>query len=128
MNLHGIVSAAVATVNPRRLGQIFISTGATQVNSGKRTPTYADPITLPMQVQALETRDLQQLDGLNKSGSTHKIYVSGSLQGLVRVNNSGGDLIKLLTGENAGRTFLVTAVLEDWPDWTCVSVTLQNDP
>ena len=126
MNLRGVIAPYTGKINPRILGQIFISQGATTQPNAKRIPNYADPITLLMQVQALQIRDLTQLDGLNMSGSTHKIYVNGYLSALVRADNKGGDLIKPLAGIHVGRTFLTTSVLEDWPDWSCVSVTLQN--
>ena len=126
MNLHGMAARYVGSVNPLVEGQVFINTGWTGELNTKRVPTYADPITKLMQIQALETSDLEHNDALNKSGSTHKIYISGDLQGVMRANKSGGDKITMTTGTLAGFSFLVTSVLEGWPDWTCVSVTLQN--
>lgn len=126
MNLHSIVQGGIGAVNPYRMGTIQLSIGSATIKSGKRTPEYSPPITSKMQVQALTTKDIAHLDALNVAGSTHTIYVSGRLEGLIRSENKGGDLIVLLTGNLAGRVWLVTAVLEDWPDWTKVSVTLQN--
>ncbi|MES2866502.1 MAG: hypothetical protein V4703_07040 [Actinomycetota bacterium] len=81
-----------------------------------------DPITVPMQVQALEQRDLLHLDSLNIQGCTHKLYMTGRLQGLVRASRDNGDLVTLANGDR----YLVTAILEGWPDWTCAAVTLQR--
>jgi hypothetical protein len=78
-----------------------------------------------MQVQPLGWRDLQQLDGLNLQGTRRKIYIHGEIDGIVRSENKGGDLIVVASGVNVG-TWLVAQVLEAWPDWCCVAVTLQN--
>jgi hypothetical protein len=126
MNLRSIANGATQSVNPNVRGMLYRSVAATAQPSGHRTPAFADPITLPMQVQMLTTREAAQLDGVNKAGSTFKIYMNGQVQGLNRATKSGGDKIQLLSGKYAGLTFLTTSVMEEWPAWTCVSATLQN--
>ena len=77
------------------------------------------------QVQPMTWRDLQQTDGLNLQGTRYTIYVNGRVEGLVRPENRGGDLITLPDG----RLFLVAQVLEGWSataGWTSVAATLQN--
>jgi hypothetical protein len=64
------------------------------------------------------------MDSLNLQGDFQAIYINGHVAGLVRPNNKGGDLITLQDGRN----YLVTTVLEDWPDWCKVAVTQQNNP
>lgn len=123
INLHGVASRAVGRINPNTYGIIQPSAGSyTTDDAGKRTPTYGPPQRVPMQVQSLETRDLQYLDGLAIQGSTHKIYMTGRLLGIIRATNSGGDLVVL----DDGQTYKVTAVLEQWPLWVCAAVTLQR--
>lgn len=73
------------------------------------------------QVQDLSQKDLRQLDALNIQGSQKSVYIAGSLSGLIRKDGKGGDLVVLSDG-----TWLVTAVLEAWPDWCKASITLQN--
>lgn len=131
MNLHAIVSSAISAVNPFILGNVQVSDGHTTGDDGVRTPKYKPVVQLPMQVQQLSVRDIQHLDGLNISGSSHKVYVQGRVTGLVRVENKGGDIITFPIGAPGstwpfGTTWYVTAVLEQWPDWCCVAVTLQN--
>jgi hypothetical protein len=127
MNLHGIVRGAVGTVNPETTGTWTPSlTGPgsyTTAPDGTLMPRYAAPITVPMQVQALEQRDLMHLDSLNIQGCTHKLYMTGQLRGLVRAAQDNGDLITLANGQQ----YKVTAILEGWPDWTCSAVTLQRN-
>lgn len=125
MNLHGLVSGAIAAVNPFVPCTIQASTGYTTDAAGKRVPTYAAPFTIPGQVQALTFKDLTQLDGLNLNGTRRAIYFNGRVDAIVRVDNKGGDLITIADGVNAG-VWLVALVLEQWPDWVKVAVTLQD--
>lgn len=126
MNLHSIVRNVVGAVNPQVPCTVQHSTGSETGPSGKRTPNYGPPVTMLAQVQALTTRDLMQLDSLNISGSTHKIYLSDPINGVVRSSRKGGDLITLNDRVHGTQTYLVTACMEEWPDWTAVTATLQS--
>lgn len=123
MNLHGIVASAVGTVNPPQAAVLRISTGYTTAPDGDRTPTYAPDQTVQAQIQDLSQRDIFHLEGLNIQGSEKIMYLNGELSGLVRATNKGGDLVIL---NNGTEFWLVTAVLEQWPDWCKVAVTMQN--
>jgi hypothetical protein len=126
MNLHQIVSGAVGSVNPMLQAFVRVSTGATIAADGKRTPTYARAVFVPAQIQPLSTGDIRQLDSLNIQGVEKAIYLNGHVDGLVREQNKGGDLIVLQNGTNAG-AYLVSVVLEAWPDWTKCGVVMQSD-
>ncbi len=126
MNLHGIVRNVVGAVNPQVPCTVQHSTGSETSPDGKRVPAYGVPVPLMAQVQALTTRDLMQLNGLNIQGSTHKIYLSDPINGIVRSTRKGGDLITLNDAVHGVQTYLVTAVTEEWPDWTAVTATLQS--
>ena len=132
MNLHAIVRGAITTVNPDYLGTWRKSTGFTQDPTGRPIPSYADTPNFPMQVQAISGRDLVHTDFLSQQGVKRTVYCFGNVQGVVRPDVQGGDL--LLFPENRGgaaRTWLVTHVLETWtPDaagWCRVGVVLQTD-
>jgi hypothetical protein len=77
---------------------------------------------VPAQIQSLTFRDLQQIDGLNLQGNRNGIYFYGQIDGIVRPDNKGGDLITFPDGS----IWLVAMVLEDWPDWCKVAATRQN--
>lgn len=127
MNLHAVVAPIIAAVNPNIVGQYQASTGYTTGANGRQVPVYAAAIDVTIQVQALTTRDLRQLDGLNLQGSDQAIYCYGTVNGVSRPQIKGGDLFTYGTG-SAARTALVTAVLEDWSltaGWCKVAVTLQ---
>lgn len=122
MDLHRIAAGAIRAVNPMQNCVVQVSTGYTVNAANKQVPAYAAPITIPGQVQPLTFKDIQQLDGLNIQGSQRAIYFDQQIDGIVRSDRKGGDLITTPDG----KVWLVTLVLEAWPDWTKVAVTLQN--
>lgn len=126
MDLHGIVKGSVGAVNPFILATVRVSTGYETGADGSQTPKYDTYDAVPIQFQAMSYRDLAQIDGLNLNGTRRKIYVSGELDATVRSKMKGGDLIDVAGGANAG-VWLVAVVLEQWPDWCSVAVTLQED-
>lgn len=123
MNLHQIVSGAIGTVNPFVPLAIQISSGFTQAADYTQVPTYEPAFPEFGQVQALTYTDLMKLDALNIQGIRRAIYINGKLDSLVRVDRKGGDLITM----SDGTIWLVAHVLEYWPDWVKVAVTLQNE-
>ena len=120
MNLHGIVSAAIGAVNPFIPATLQVSTGSTTAADGSRTPTYADPVTVSIQVQALSYGELQQLEGLNIQGDARAVYLAGSADGVSRPDGKGGDLLTF-----NGERWLVSQALETWPDWCKLLVVRQ---
>ncbi len=121
MNLHAIASQATAAVNPLTAITVLQSTGYTKSGDGTQVPTYTSG-TVSGSVQALSGKDLQKLEGLNVQGVSQKAYLSGDFEGIFRVLGKGGDLLKF-----GGQTYLVVAVLERWPDWVCVALSMQLD-
>ena len=121
MNLHGIVSGIISTVNPMITATLEQSTGYTTSDDGTQVPSYAAPVRASVQVQALSSDELRLVEGLNQQGNKQAVYLNGNWQGLVRPDRRGGDLLKI-----NGDTYLVLTVLENWPDWTKLAVVLQN--
>ena len=122
MNLHGIASAAISAVNPMIPVTIKSSTGYTTGADGAQTPTYTTT-TASGQRQALTGGDIARMNALNIQGVNEKLYLPGNYEGIFRVLGKGGDLISF-----NGQTYLVTAMLERWPDWCCLGLTLQVTP
>ncbi|MBI1213625.1 MAG: hypothetical protein GC190_19375 [Alphaproteobacteria bacterium] len=121
MNLHDAVSGAISAVNPPETVSWVQSTGYTIAPTGKQVPQYADPVDLSAQVQPLSTKDLRQIEGLNLQGTLCKAYFYGEIDAIIRGASKGGDLIT----RPDGTRWLVTTVLEQWPDWCAVVLTLQ---
>ena len=129
MNLHQIVSGAISAINPPTQLSIQTSTGYLIGPDGKRTPTYNDAVTVPGDVQALDAGEVQHLDALNIQGRRMAFYINGNIDGLIRVNSQGGDLITIVGGNNqqlAGTIWLVAVVLEYWDSWCKVAAVLQD--
>lgn len=125
MNLHGIAAGVVGAVNPQIPLCILVSNGYTEVAGGERVPQYCSPVNVVGQVQPLQYSDIMQMDALNIQGTRRSIYINGRVDGLIRVSNKGGDLIKIDAGVNRG-TWLVALIAEQWPDWCRALVTLQD--
>ena len=122
MDLRGIANGVSSTVNPNQTVRVSRSTGYTIGAGRKQVPSYATPVEGPGQVQALDGKDLQQLDGLNIQGTIRAIYLRGALAGVIRPDGTGGDLVETADGQ----TWLVVKVLESWPTWTKAAIVLQG--
>lgn len=130
MNLHGIVSGVIGTVNPFVPVTLQQSAGTYDTAlDGSRTPHYnASPQSV--QVQALSAKEIQHLDGLNIQGVLRKAYLNGDWRGVYRATNQGGDLMQFaaVAGVPAslqGTTWKVVQVFETWPDWCALAIQLQ---
>lgn len=127
MNLRALVNRYTQVTNPNIQIQWVQSNGYTTNAAGKRTPQTLT-LTVDAQVQALSATDLQHTDGLNITGVMRSVYLYGSAAGVVRVDQLGGDILVFpeVPG-SCNRNWLVTQVVETWPDWCHVIVTLQDD-
>lgn len=120
LNLHQIASIAISIVNPNVDGVIRQSAGYTTGADGTRSPSYTDlPVT--MQVQSASNEELRQMEGLNLQGSKSVVYLYGDWSGLVRHDKQGGDLLVY-----GNQVWLIVTVLENWPTWSKIAITLQN--
>lgn len=123
MDLHGIASGAIGAINPFVIVQYVQSTGSITNADGSRTPGYAAPVSMSVQVQELSFKELQQVQNLNLQGIMRSIYLEGAAYGVYRGAGTGGDKFVI-----SGQTWLVVAVPELWPDWCKVIVQLQVNP
>jgi len=132
MNLRGIANRSTQRINPNLPAQAKASTGYTTGASGKRVPSYADPVNITVQIQALGKKEIEHLDALNISGTETAAYVDMQLSAVDRVTQSGGDLIVIgsattIPVQLRNTTWIVTAVLEGWTvsGWCKVGLTRQ---
>jgi hypothetical protein len=132
MNLHGIVRGAIGSVNPDITAQFQASTGPSAPDAaGNITPTYAAAVPVRCQVQPLSRGDLRQVESLNLQGVFRTIFMFGNTQGVVRVNQQGGDLLTFPQFQGQGAsTWLIVSVDGPWNvedgGWTKVIVCLQS--
>jgi|SRR5215472_13566704 len=123
MNLHALAGPVVAAVNPTTLLAVLVSNGYTTSSDGTQVPQYApQSVNVPGQLQSLTFNDIQQIDSLSIQGVKRAIYLYGKVDGLIRKDKKGGDLITTPDGN----VWKVVLVLEYWPDWCKVAVTLQD--
>lgn len=120
MDLRGIANNVSNSVNGNIPVTVLRSTGYTIGAGRKQVPTYAAPVSGFGQMQALDAKDLQQLDGLNIQGKIKAVYLYGELAGVIRPDQTGGDIVQI-----DGKDWLVVKVLEGWSTWTKVACTLQ---
>jgi hypothetical protein len=131
LNLHAAVRPAINAVNPDQTIQWRRSTGYTIGAGLKQEPTYAADEPVQGNVQSLTWTDLQHRDMQNIQGVARAVYLFGNVQGVVRPDSKGADL--LVFPQNRGGTpqlWLVAAVLEtatpDAMGWCKVGVVLQD--
>jgi len=124
MNLHQMVSGVTGAINPFIPVVVSVSSGYTTGANGKQLSSYTTTNTTG-QVQALTAKDLHIAgisleSNVNQQKVQQKIYLNGNFEGVFRVLGKGGDLISF-----NGETYLVVAVLERWPDWCSLAITMQ---
>mgnify|MGYP000848163669 CR=1 FL=1 len=124
MDIFGLVDAAASSVNPNEIVQVKAASGYTVGSGQRQTPTYADPVEGPAQVQALDGVDLRQVEALNIQGDIKAVYLRGALAGIVRKEGRGGDLV--LRGAAFSDVWLVVKILESWPGWTKAAIVRQT--
>ncbi|MDE2426354.1 MAG: hypothetical protein KGO96_10665 [Elusimicrobia bacterium] len=104
-----------------------MSDGYQTVNNRQR-PKYLPAVAVRAQFQAMQYRDIMQVQGLNLQGTRRAVYLSGDVEGLLRASSRGGDLIT----RRDGTCWLVAMVLEVYSEngsnarWVKVAVTQQN--
>jgi hypothetical protein len=122
MNLHQLVRGAIGGINPDIPVTVLPSAGAEENDAGRVVPAYGTPISTTGQKQPLTGRDIERFQQQNIQGVTCKMHLNGNFEGLFRVLGKGGDLLQF-----GGQKYLVASVIERWPDWCCVALTLQLD-
>lgn len=125
MNLHGLVRGAIPLVNPDSSVTVKASAGFTTLPNGKKVPNYTTIPGVSCQVQPIDAGEIKHLDALNIQGVLKGFWFYGSIQGLNRPLQKGGDLITL----GDGTEWLVVHVFEDWSmtaGWSHVAGQLQN--
>lgn len=121
MNIRGAANSITRRINPNIDVVVKISSGYTidpltrrQIPAYTNTPAKAN-------IQALDGKDLKQLDGLNISGTIRAAYLYGSVSSVVRPDEKGGDVIIFDNKE-----WLVVKVLETWSTWCKVAIAYQG--
>lgn len=128
INLRAAANGAVQVINPNITGAFYASTGFTIDSTKKQVPTYAAPVDVQMQVQAVSAGELRHLENLNVQGVLRSVHMYGNTQGVVRPSQQGGDLLYFpdVPGGTL-RVWKVVKVVETWATWSHVIVNMQTD-
>lgn len=132
LNLHAIVRSAITAVNPDTFGWWYRSKGSVLNADGRQVPAYLPAVAARMQVQSPSARDVQHIDFLQLQGVIRTVFMRSNPQGIVRVNQRGGDLLLFPQGRDAPNdTWLVQKPDEGWDveqgGWTKLFAVLQLD-
>lgn len=121
IDVFGLAGNAVNAINPRFDALVKYSTGTTKNPDFTTTPTFSTT-TVQIEVQAVSTQDLQQIENLNQQADMRTVYIYGATRALSRPFQIGGDVLVFY-----GFDWLVTQQLEEWGDgeWSKVLVTRQ---
>jgi hypothetical protein len=121
LNVFSIANRAISVINPHRRAKLRRAAGYTIAADGTQIPRYDEIGEMLVNVQSVSTSDLMKADGLNLQGNKSAVYLVGDWNGIIRADQTGGDILIL-----DGYEWLVTLVLESWPEWTKVLVTQQS--
>jgi hypothetical protein len=126
VNLRGIVNGAIQGINPDTVVTWVQSNGYTTAADGTRTPSVtSQPVNA--NVQPLSGTDLRLVDGMNIQGMMRSVYLYGDVEGIVRADGKGGDILQFpAVPGGIDHNWLVTQVMETWSTWCRVIVTLQK--
>ncbi|MBO1326052.1 hypothetical protein K2X14_10200 [Acetobacter sp. TBRC 12305] len=122
--MFSIALRATGVVNAPITATVRSSTGNVVQADGAVTPQYS-AASLQIEVQALSTQDLRQIDTISQQADMRAVYMNAPLRALNRPLQLGGDMLSFY-----GSDWLVTQVLEDWGngEWVKVVVTRQDPP
>lgn len=95
-------------------------------DAGKRVPVTVSQ-SVKAQVQGLSAGDIRFIDGLNIQGVLRSVHLYGNVQGVVRADQKGGDILKFpQVPDGSILEWRIVQVMETWPTWCRVIVCLQS--
>ncbi len=121
LDIFGLAGNVTDTINARITAQIMYSTGFTTNADGSQAPAY-NTADVQIEVEALSSEDLKQIETISQQADYRAVYVYGALNAINRALQIGGDMLVFF-----GAKWLVTQQLEDWGngEWSKVVVTRQ---
>ena len=131
VNLRLAANMLTQRVNPNVSATVRICTGYQDAPGARRTATYADPVPVTIQIQALSRRDVEHLSSLNISNAKWSCYSNLQLNPADRKTQTGGDLVKFVDPVSGSLdTWMVVEMLEGWSTagWCRVALVKQLDP
>lgn len=126
INLRALANTTIQSINPNISVTWVQANGYTTNADFSRTPTTIIT-TVQANVQGLSGRDLQHVEGLNIQGVMRSVHLYGNVQGVVRADQKGGDILQFPEVPGGPvKDWRVISVMETWPTWARVLVCLQS--
>ena len=121
IDVFGLAGNATQSVNSFIPATLKASNGYTVNSDFSITPVDTD-VRIWIEVQAVSSQDLLQIENINQQADMRAVYIKGGIKALNRPLQYGGDIINFY-----GSDWLVTQSLEEWGDaeWCKVLVTRQ---
>ena len=134
LNLHAKVRGAIGALTPDVPGWWYQSKGSvpSATGDGRLVPTYQPAVAVRLQVQPPSARDLRFADFLQMQGVIRTVFMYSNPQGIVRVNQRGGDLLMFPQWSGANNdAWLVEQPEQNWQvgtkGWSKLLTCLQTD-
>jgi len=109
VNLNAVANRLTGGINPNVTATLRSSTGYATGAAYRQVPSYAAPVEIAVQMQALTKKEIEHLASMNISNAVASVYANRQLSGVDRTKGVGGDLLTI-----DGDLWLVVAVLEGW--------------
>ncbi|QDH17411.1 hypothetical protein [Swingsia samuiensis] len=111
----------IAPVNGQIQAVLKVTNGYTVNDDFSKTPNELE-ISVMIEVQAMSTSDLRQVQNINQQSDMRAVYIRGGIKGLNRPLQTGGDILHFY-----GSDWKVVQVLEEWgmEEWTKLVVSRQ---
>lgn len=126
IDVRTLANQAIQVTNPNIQVEWVRNYGYATDDAGRRVPINLSE-TVNAQVQGLSAGDLQFVDGLNIQGVLRSVHLYGNVQGVVRTDQKGGDILRF--PQVSGGSVLdwkIVQVMETWQTWCRVIVCLQS--
>lgn len=122
MKLFNPIGGIIAAVRPQIPATLKASDGSEIAPDGSTVPKFIEA-RIMIEVQAMSSQDLQQVQNLSQQADMRAVYIRGGIKALNRPLQYGGDIINFY-----GSDWLVTQSLEEWgnAEWCKIAVTRQT--
>ncbi|MFT8720023.1 hypothetical protein [Acetobacter sp.] len=121
IDVFGLAIPMCANVNPHTQAAIRVSTGNFENADGSPNTQY-QTVFVDIEVQAVSSADLKQIENINQQEDMRSVYLFGAAKALNRPLQIGGDILTFY-----GSDWLIAQQLEEWGngEWSKVLVVRQ---
>lgn len=134
LNLHAAVRNVIPAVNADIAGWWYVNKGSepSTIPGARSVASFEPAVPVQLQVQPPSTRDLRFAEFMQLQGVIRTVWMFSDPQGIVRVNQTGNDLLLFPQWAAAPNdTWMVEQPAEGWNvdsgGWTKLIAVLQTD-